>query len=204
MENSHFPLGSHFSELRNKPKWGLKLILAIVVTTLSAIIGAFAIDYNELYKDAGMSGEQLKQAKMFGQLGGTIGGVFSAIIGIGVTFVIFLLISKIMKSDASGKSIFSATLSYSLITGIISLIVILIQWIAGLSPTDYSITSLNIFDKGNKILGAFNLQIFVGAYVFGVMLFATNHFSKKSTIIWTVLYIVVYISFALLGASFQS
>lgn len=106
MEESKLPLVQHFSNLREKPKWGLKLILAIVVMTLSAVIAAFAIDYNELYKDAGMTGAELEQAKMFAQIGGAIGGVFSAIIGIGITFVIFLLISKIMKSDASGKSIF--------------------------------------------------------------------------------------------------
>lgn len=204
MEESKLPLVHHFSNLREKPKWGLKLILAIIVMTLSAVIGVLAIDYNELYKDAGMSGNQLEQAKMFGQIGGAIGGIFSAIIGIGITFVIFLLISKIMKSDANGKSIFSATLSYKLITGIVSLIVILIQWVADLSPTDYSITSLNIFDKGNNILGAFNLQTFIAAYIFGVMLFATNCFSKKTTIIWTIAYLVVYIGFTLLSASFQS
>ncbi|RIL26987.1 hypothetical protein BUY88_12815 [Staphylococcus equorum] len=203
MKESKLPLVQHFSNLSEKPKWGLKLILAIVVMTLSAVIGALAIDYNELYKDAGMTGTELEQVKMFGQIGGAIAGIFGAIVSIGITFVIFLLISKIMKSDANGKSIFSATLSYILITGIISLIVLLIQWIAGLSPTDYSITSLNIFDKGNNILGAFNLQTIIGAYVFGVMLFATNRFSKKSAIIWTIAYLVVYIGFALLGASFS-
>lgn len=203
METSNFPLVSHFSKLRNQPKWGLKLILAIIVMTLSAVITTLTIDYSEVYKDTGMTGDQLEQAKMFAQIGGAIAGVFGAIIGIGITFVIFLLISKIMKSDASGKSIFSATLSYLLITGIIALIVLLIQWFAGLSPTDYSITSLNIFDKGNKILGAFNLQTLIGAYVFGIMLFATNHFSKKSALIWSILYIVVLIGFELLGAAFS-
>ena len=203
METSKLPLVSHFSELRNKPKWVLKLILTIVVMTLSAVIGALAIDYNELYKDAGMTGTELEQAKMFGQIGGAIAGIFGAIVSIGITFVIFLLISKIMKSDANGKPIFSATLSYILITGIIALIVILIQWIAGLSPTDYSITSLNIFDKGNNILAAFNLQTFIGAYVFGIMLFATNNMSKKASILWSIIYIVIFVGFGLIGSSFQ-
>ena len=108
-----------------------------------------------------------------------------------------------MKSDANGKPIFSATLSYILITGIIALIVILIQWIAGLSPTDYSITSLNIFDKGNNILAAFNLQTFIGAYVFGIMLFATNNMSKKASILWSIIYIVIFVGFGLIGSSFQ-
>ena len=81
--------------------------------------------------------------------------------------------------------------------------VALIQWIAGLSPTDYNIASLNVFDKGNQMLGAFNLQTLISAYVFGIMLFATNRLSKKASIIWAIAYIIVSIGFALIGASFQ-
>lgn len=204
MKESNLPLAKHFASLRENPKWALKLVLAIVVVTLSTIIGALAIDYDELFKDPSMSQQEVEQAKLMGKIGGIIGGVIGNIIGIGITFVIFLLISKIMKSDASGKSIFSATLSYTLITGIVGLVVALIQWITGLSPTHYNIASLNIFDKGNKILGVFNLQILIGAYVFGIMLFATNRFSKKSTIIWSFIYLVVVIGSALIGALFTS
>ena len=201
MENSKLPLVHHFSNLRQNPKWGLKLILSIIVMTLSAVIGVLAIDYNELYKNTGITGKQLEQAKMFGQIDGVIAGLFKSIVSIFIAFIIFLLISKIMKSEANGKSIFSASLSYKLITGIIAFIVLFIQWIAGLSPVDYSITSLNIFDKGNTILSAFNLQTFIGAYVFGVMLFATNRFSKKISIIGAIAYLIILIGLALIGGA---
>ena len=78
-----------------------------------------------------------------------IGGSISAIVMMGVIFTVFLLISKIMNTSTSVKSIFSATLSYILITSIVGLIVNLIQLCFGLSINDYSLTSLNIFDKGN-------------------------------------------------------
>lgn len=203
METSKLPLAQHFSNLRTNPKWTLKLLIAIVVVILSTIITSSLIDYDTLFKDTGLSGQELEQTKVIGQITGIIGGIVGGIIGIGITFVIFLLISKIMKSDASAKSIFSATLSYTVITSVIGLIVILIQWIAGLSPTDYVITSLNIFDKGNSFLSAFNLQTLIGAYVFGVMLLATNRFSKKSAIIWSIVYLIILVGFALIGASFQ-
>ncbi|MEP9819648.1 YIP1 family protein [Staphylococcus sp. mip270_02] len=203
METSKLPLAQHFSNLRTNPKWTLKLLIAIVVVILSTIITSSLIDYDTLFKDTGLSGQELEQTKAIGQITGIIGGIVGGIIGIGITFVIFLLISKIMKSDASAKSIFSATLSYTVITSVIGLIVILIQWIAGLSPTDYVITSLNIFDKGNSFLSAFNLQTLIGAYVFGVMLLATNRFSKKSAIIWSIVYLIILVGFALIGASFQ-
>ncbi|NQD98000.1 YIP1 family protein [Staphylococcus xylosus] len=203
METSKLPLAQHFSNLRTNPKWTLKLLIAIVVVILSTIITSSLIDYDTLFKDTGLSGQELEQTKAIGQITGIIGGIVGGIIGIGITFVIFLLISKIMKSDASAKSIFSATLSYTVITSVIGLMVILIQWIAGLSPTDYVITSLNIFDKGNSFLSAFNLQTLIGAYVFGVMLLATNRFSKKSAIIWSIVYLIILVGFALIGASFQ-
>ena len=101
-----------------------------------------------------------------------------------------------MKKGKSKKVVFSATLSYVLITSFIGLIVILIQWLAGLSPLEYSITSLNIFDKGNKMLGALNAQTFIGGYIFGIMLYKTFDFSKKATIIWTISYLVLLISFS--------
>lgn len=203
METSKLPLAQHFSNLRANPKWALKLLIAIVVVVLSTIISSSLIDYDTLFKDTGLSGQELEQTKAIGQITGIISGIVGGIIGIGITFVIFLLISKIMKSDASAKTIFSATLSFKVITSIIGLIVIVIQWIAGLSPTDYVITSLNIFDKGNSFLAAFNLQTLIGAYVFGVMLLATNCFSKKSALIWSIVYLVIFVVFTLIGASFQ-
>ncbi|PTI45874.1 hypothetical protein BU120_03530 [Staphylococcus xylosus] len=203
METSKLPLAQHFSNLRSNPKWALKLLIAVVVVVISTIISNSLIDYDTLLKDSGLSGQELEQTKTIGQISGLIGGIVGGIIVIGILFVIFLLISKIMKSDASAKSIFSATLSYTVITSVIALIVIIIQWIAGLSPTDYAITSLNIFDKGNNFLAAFDLQTLIGAYVFGVMLLATNRFSKKSALIWSIVYLLILVGFALIGASFQ-
>lgn len=203
MESSNLPLASHFASLREKPTWGLKLLISIVIVVLVAVIAGLTMDYNQMYEGTGLSEQEIEQSKPIAQISGIVLGAIGSILSIGVTFVIFLLISKIMKSDASAKSIFSATLSYTIITGVIGLIVLVIQSIAGLSVTDYSITSLNIFDKGNQILGAFNLQTFIGAYVFGILLFATCRFSKKSAIIWSIAYLVVFIGFALLGAAFQ-
>ncbi|WP_436860849.1 YIP1 family protein [Staphylococcus caeli] len=203
MESSNLPLASHFASLREKPTWGLKLVITIIIVILAAIIAGLNVDYNQMYEGTGLSEQEIEQSKSIAQIGGIVGGAIGAILSIGVTFVIFLLIAKIMKSDASAKSIFSATLSYLIITSVIGLIVLVIQWIAGLSINDYSITSLNIFDKGNKILSAFNLQTFIGAYVFGILLFATCRFSKKSAIIWSIAYLVVFIGFTLLGAAFQ-
>lgn len=203
MEESNLLFAKHFASLRTKPKWGLKLVLAIVVAVLTTVISTFTMDYSKISQGTDMSGAQSQQMESMTKIIGLIGGSIGAVIMIGVMFLIFLVIAKIMKSDASGKSIFSATLSYTLITTIVTLIVVLIQWIAGLSANEYNLTSLNIFDKGNPWLGAFDLQSLLGAYVFGIMLYATNHFSKKATWIWAIAYLIVFIGFGLISASFQ-
>ncbi|SUM81520.1 hypothetical protein [Staphylococcus saprophyticus] len=106
MESSNLPLAQHFSSLREKPTWGLKLIIAIVIIALSATIVALTTDFKQNFEDAGLSGQQLDQSLEFAKIIGVVSGVIGSILTIGVTFVIILIISKIMKSDASAKSIF--------------------------------------------------------------------------------------------------
>lgn len=203
MNESRLPLIQHFISLRDNPKWGIKLLLAVVITSLSSVISVYATDLGNMYKGTEMTSNQIEQTETITKIGSIIGSPFISLITIGITFLVILIISKLMKSQAIAKSILSATLSYTIITGGIALIIIVIQWIAGLSPTDYNIASLNIFDKGNSILGVINLQTLIGAYVFGIMLFATNNFSKKSSVIWAILYIIVFWGFGLIGAIFQ-
>lgn len=203
MNESRLPLIQHFISLRDNPKWGIKLLLAVVITSLSSVISVYATDLGNMYKGTEMTSNQIEQTETITKIGSIIGSPFISLITIGITFLVILIISKLMKSQAIAKSILSATLSYTIITGGIALIIIVIQWIAGLSPTDYNIASLNIFDKGNSILGVINLQTLIGAYVFGIMLFATNNFSKKSSVIWAILYIIVFGGFGLIGAIFQ-
>lgn len=199
MKIMNFPLYNHFTELRDKPKWALKLILAVLIFALSKIIGFYNTDMNQIYKHIDLSAEQISQMGTKLEKLTIIGAPLMAIIQIFLTFIIILVLSKIMKSDVTSKVIFSETLSYSIIIGSITLIVTLIQFIFGLSPLDYRITSLNIFSKGNSFLELFDLQIILGAYVFGIMLFSTNHFSKKNTCICSFIYILIFIGFGLIG-----
>ncbi|UXU51190.1 YIP1 family protein [Staphylococcus arlettae] len=204
MNDSKLPLVNHFSNLRDSPKWGLKLLITIILTSLSSIISVYTTDWESMYKYSGLSESQIEQTISITKMSSIIGSPFVSLITILITFLMFLLISKLMKSNASAKVVFSATTSYTLITGGISLIILLIQWGTGLSPEDYNIASLNIFDKGNAILGVFNLQTILGAYIFGIMLFSTNQLSKRASIIWSILYIIIFIIFGLIGASFQN
>lgn len=203
MAKSNLPLAQHFSNLRKNPKWGLKLVITILILLITSIISTISIDYRKMYRDMNLSSQQLDQMESFAKITGLIGGSLASIIGIGIAFLIFLIISKIMKSDANAKSIFSATLSYSIITSVIALVVALIQFLTGLSPMDYNITSLNVFDKENKFLEVFNLQTFIGAYIFGIMLFETNNLNKKGSLIWSIFYLIIFIGLSLIWAYMQ-
>lgn len=203
MAKSNLPLAQHFSNLRKNPKWGLKLVITILILLITSIISTISIDYRKMYRDMNLSSQQLDQMESFAKITGLIGGSLASIIGIGIAFLIFLIISKIMKSDADAKTIFSATLSYSIITSVIALIVALIQFLTGLSPMDYNITSLNIFDKENKFLEVFDLQTFIGAYIFGIMLFETNNLNEKGSLIWSIFYLIIFIGLSLIWAYIQ-
>lgn len=202
-ETSNLLFVNHFRQLRYNPKIIMKLILSIVISILMVIVSTFATDFSKIYKETGISSSQPEQMERIGKIISMIGGSISAIVMMGVIFTVFLLISKIMNTSTSVKSIFSATLSYILITSIVGLIVNLIQLCFRLSINDYSLTSLNIFDKGNPWLGAIDLQTIFSVYVFGIMLYATNNFSKKATLIWSIVYLIIMICFSFIETSFS-
>ena len=127
IQNSSIPFVNHFNKLRYQPKWILKSIIVIVL----AIISAF-ITYNtsnELLDNQSIANSQMDE-NMF-RMSTTIGAFIGTIFSVVVVFLIFLIISKIFKSDAKASSLFSATLSYSIIilgfTTIISLIQIVLD-----------------------------------------------------------------------------
>ena len=202
-ETSNLLFVNHFRQLRYNPKIIMKLILSIVISILMVIVSTFATDFSKIYKETGISSSQPEQMERIGKIISMIGGSISAIVMMGVIFTVFLLISKIMNTSTSVKSIFSATLSYILITSIVGLIVNLIQLCFGLSINDYSLTSLNIFDKGNPLLCAIYLQTIFSVYVFVIMLYATNNFSKKATLIWSIVYLIIMICFSFIETSFS-
>lgn len=198
MGNEKNPLNKHFFYISTYPKWKMKLLITILVFIALSIVSTATLSTNELFEGTGITGEEREQFAIFGKMIGAIGGILGSLIGMGIGFVIVLLIFKVMKSQSTSKSIFSAVISYFFITSVIQLVVLVIQWIAGLSISEYSITSLNIFDKGNQILGVFDVQIIIGAYIFGIMLYETGGISKKASISWSIAYIIIYIIFGLL------
>ena len=200
MENSKLPFADHFAKLREHPKWLVKLIAFLIISFFVSWLHFIAIDQTKLLKknDAGQQAiDAYNQFKWPMIIGGAIGNFILLIL---IAFLIFLVISKIMKSDVSALSIFSASLSYNIIVYTFVLIVFAIQAIAGIDLGEYNIASLNIFDKGNGFLEAINLQYFLSAYVIGLYYYFTAKLSKKSAVIWAIVALIVLIAIGMMNA----
>lgn len=201
MKHSNLLFAPTLNNYRERPKWLLNMILVIILSVVSIWITSITNDLTADLKEAGLSETEINQMSTFTTVFAYIGGILAPIIGIAFSFLIFLIISKIMKSDVKASSLFAAATFVKLITIIFNLIVIVIIAIVGLDPVKYSITSLAVFNQSNDYLGVFDLSTLLTAYLFGVVLYATSRFKGKTAIIWTVIYFVVVIGIGLIQAS---
>ncbi|VED30037.1 YIP1 family protein [Staphylococcus warneri] len=196
---SNLPFVDHFRKIRQNPKWLVKLIIFIVL----AIIMSFMLSKLQLtpdtMKENGINNSNKTTVMTITIISGIFGILFSSVIA----FLIFLVISKIFKSDVKTSSLISATLSYSIIINIWTLIVSAIHLLFGIDFFDYKLDSLNIFNKGNDYLANFNLTNLLKAFLTGVLYYATSHLSKKASIILAVVALVLIIGSGLIGAGMQ-
>ncbi|EHJ07985.1 YIP1 family protein [Staphylococcus simiae] len=198
MEESKLPFVEHFYKLRTQPKWLIKLISLFIIGIISGFVAYKAIPMDSIPKIEGVSSDQQQSIYMMSTIvGGAFGTVFSAII----VFVIFLVMSKILKSDVGALSLFSAAFSYSIIIAIYGLIVNLITLVAGINPLDTRIDSLNIFSKGNVLLSTINLEVILKALLTGIVYFATSRLSKRTSIILAIVALILLIITGMTGSS---
>ena len=177
----------------------MKLLILIVLAIITAFVSYFATKDSVLSQTNGQMNSGVYLIITI------ITGFFGMLFNAGIVFVIFLVISKIFKSDAKGSSIFSAALSYSIIINAFSLIIIIIQLLFGLSILEYKLDSLNIFAKDNKYLMAISLTNLLKAFLTGVVYYSTSRLSKKTSIILGIVALVLLVGFGIIsGASGQS
>ncbi|MEX2948319.1 YIP1 family protein [Staphylococcus warneri] len=196
---SNLPFVDHFRKIRQNPKWLVKLIIFIVLSVIMSFVLSKLQLTPDTMKENGINDSNKTTVMIITIISGTFGILFSAVIA----FLIFLVISKIFKSEVKTSSLISATLSYSIIINVWALIVSAIQLLFGIDLIDYKLDSLNIFNKGNAYLSNFNLTNLLKAFLTGVLYYATSHLSKKTSIILAVAALVLTIGFGLIGAGMQ-
>ncbi|MES3702735.1 hypothetical protein ABFV70_03935 [Staphylococcus arlettae] len=130
----------------------------------------------------------------------TIMGAFSAIISILFIFILSLIVTKIFKTEPRVKSLFSGSISLVLVINIVTLIVVIIQFFFRLNPEKYNILSLNIFNAGNEILGAFDFKLIIQSYLFMLLLHATGKLSLNYAAIISIVLFIFLLTLNLIGA----
>ncbi|GEP84829.1 Yip1 domain [Staphylococcus piscifermentans] len=199
MDQSNLILGSTFSKFREQPKWALNLIIWLIVISASIWLTFSFSDVTGQLTQANPDADMDKAKAIMGPVS-IITSIFGSLFTLLFSWLIVLAIARIFKSQVRKRSIFAGTLFALLVSSCIALVVTLIQVIVGLDLVQYSITSLNIFDKGNKVLGAFNLQTLISGYLFTLLLYKTCRLSGKVSIIFGVVFVVLSIGSALIGA----
>ncbi|WP_239706395.1 MULTISPECIES: YIP1 family protein [unclassified Mammaliicoccus] len=201
MKKSNFVLAETFYKFREKPKWLVNMILCIVLELIIVwILMSTTSESDTLTEEQGISDPNNEMLTNFVKVLEYIIPGLSVILGIVMSSIIFLIISKLMKSDVKVSSLFAATTFITLIFTIIDLIVVSIQALFKLDPEQYSITSLAVFDQDNIYLGVFDLGILIEGYLIAILLYETSRLSGKASIIWSVVMVVISIIISLIIA----
>ncbi|WP_240507201.1 hypothetical protein [Staphylococcus cornubiensis] len=192
MDKNNWPFFYSFYRKRASTKWGFNLLIAIMFAMLSALLSSQLLTNEKSLNSI----EGIDQNTLFLMIRifSTIAGGISAIISTLVIFVLSLMFTKIFKTKPRVKSLFSGSILLVLIVNTVTLIAIIIQFLFGLNPKDYNILSLNIFNRGNDILGAFDFKLIIQSYLFILLLNATGKLSIKiSTVVSLILFIFLLI-----------
>lgn len=201
MKKSNFVLAETFYKFREKPKWLVNMILSIVLELIIVwILMSTTSESGTLTEEQGISDPNNEMLTNFVKVLEYIIPGLSVILGIVMSSIIFLIISKLMKSDVKVSSLFAATTFITLIFTFIDLIVVSIQSLFKLDPEQYSITSLAVFDQDNIYLGVFDLGILIEGYLIAILLYETSRLSGKASIIWSVVMVVISIIISLIIA----
>ncbi|UXV54449.1 hypothetical protein [Staphylococcus aureus] len=198
MDKNKWPFFYNFYKKRSSTKWGFNLLIAIMFAMLSALLSSQLLtDEKSLDSIEGVDQDTLL---LITRIFSTITGGISALVSILVIFIISVIVTKIFKTEPRTKSLFAGSILLVLIINIVTLIVVIIQFLFGLNPESYNILSLNIFNAGNEILGAFDFKLIIQSYLFMLLLNATGKLSIKLSTIVSIILFVFLLSLNLIGA----
>lgn len=196
------PFSNYFDKMGNNPTWKIKLLLLIILSYFATIIQNNITNQNEWFKYKGIDSNQLQLNSDSNVWIQGINGIFISLFQVFIVFLIFLLVSKIMKSSVKSKSLFSASITYVLITMVFIMIINLIQLLFGLNYPMFQLDSLVIFQKGNLYLSAFSLRNLLSALLSFMVYYHTSKMTKKSSVIWALVALISLTIIGLLGAWF--
>ncbi|WP_052404853.1 Yip1 family protein [Bacillus rubiinfantis] len=192
-----------FEKIRQNPKIWLPLLIVTILYVIGTVFMAAMLDV-QLLIDQGVPKDQAELALGFTKIVTAVTGVFTPIIGILVSSVVQLFLSKFGSSSVTFKQLFSMN-TFIMIIGAVGMVInMAIRYAIGGSPEIYLtsiagllnqetsgvLSALEVFSIWSTILTAFGLQ-------------KTAGLSKG--LAWTIaiLFFLVSIGFTLVGTAFQ-
>lgn len=198
-----------FGRIKERPKiWG-----ALAIVTLLTVIGVYLSSLGTLEGIPGMEeipAEELAElealSSIFGTITMVITGLFTPIIGILISTLIYLLIAKIARSEVSFKQLFSMN-TYIMIVSALGTVIngAGVALLGGTVGTMY--TSLGSIIPAQGALGG----LFNGLEVFGIWsvilsaigLHKVAEFSKGLAWTISIVFFVIGLIFAVIGGAFS-
>jgi hypothetical protein len=201
--------GEQFMRLRERPIFLVPFIIVTVLTIIGMWMMSQGIDFTELDENMPpVSGDELAFFETITKITFFVTGLFTPIISILISTVIYFIVAKIVKTDVGFKQLFSMSTFIYFISAIAIVINGLAMMLAGGGDENALFTSLNSVVGADGALGAlFNMiEVFsIWAIILGALgLQIVAKFSKVLS--WSVVIglFVVGAIFSMVGAALTS
>src|SRR5690625_4142289 len=151
-----------FERIRENPKIIVALILVTVITTIGLLLMVNGTDFADENELVGLSEEEIMMVTLIGHIAFVAVGVFTPVIAILISSIIYIIVAKVTHSDVSFKQLFSMN-TYVFIISAISFVINGFAFLAvGNSNPDLLFTSLNSIINAEGPLGALlnNIEVF--------------------------------------------
>ncbi|MCY8512470.1 Yip1 family protein [Bacillus atrophaeus] len=199
--------GVQFERMRVKPVIGMPLIIVLAMIIVGTVLQGLGMDYGDLMRESGLTGEELEMAQSFAAIGGIIGGIFAGVAMLFIAPLIYWLCVKISGGTTTYKKMLSLTLFISFITSLGLLINGIVLYFTD-ANSFYSVTSLASLITSDQpltsALSAFEIFSIWGYVLLAIGLQKTGGISKKSAWISVIVLFALMLLYSFITGFFNS
>lgn len=191
-----------FERIKARPRiWG-----ALILVTILCMIGMYLTSLGDMPAIEGVPEELMADMAVFNTITMIVTGLFTPIIGILISTLIYFLIAKIARSEVRFKQLFSMN-TYIMILSAISIVIngLGVVLLGGMSGAIY--TSLGSIIKVEGAMQGLldGLEVFAiwGVILTGLGLIKVANFSKGLAWTITIVFFIIGIIFQMIAAGFS-
>lgn len=191
-----------FERIRKRPIFWGALIMVIIISMFGLMLTSLGVELPEF---EGLSDEEVAIGKMIGSISVMLLGLFTTVISILFTSILYLLIAKINRSEVTFKQLFSMH-TYIMLTTALSLVVngIIIAIIGNYTGDETIFTSIGAFVNIEGPVGVFldHIEVFSiwSMFLTAIGLQKIANFTKSQAWIVVLVFFFVGMIFAMTNA----